>query len=86
MHKLLTFTAVFAASAMLAQKPVSYTINGTVKNYKNPYIYLNHKWDEKGFTDSAKVTKNSFTFTGKSPEPNMYWITFKPDLNSQPNI
>lgn len=86
MNKLLTLTAVFAASALLAQKPVQYTISGTVKNYKNPYIYLHHKWDDKGFTDSVKVVKNGFSFTGKTPEANMYWLTFKPDLNSQPNI
>ncbi len=87
MNRIFSLIAVFGLSTfMVAQKQFSFSVNGNIKNYKNKYIYLNHKWDEKPFTDSVKVSNNSFTFNLKSPESNMYWITFKNDINSQPNI
>ena len=87
MKKLFSLLTVFGISTLMtAQKPFSFTVKGTVKNYKDKYIYLNHKWDEKPFTDSTKVEGGKFTFTAKSAESNMYWLTFKNDINSQPNI
>lgn len=78
--------STFLAGAIVAQKPFAYTIEGTAKNYKNTYIYLNHKWDDKSFVDSTKVTDGKFKFAGKSPEPNMYWLTFTNNPTVQPNI
>lgn len=78
--------STFLAGAVVAQKPFAFTVEGTAKNYKNPYIYLNHKWDDKSFTDSVKVTDGKFKFSGKTPEPNMYWITFTGNSQTQPNI
>lgn len=80
--------AVSFSGIVLAQKPksFSFTIEGTAKNYKTAYIYLNHKWDDKTFTDSAKVTDGKFKFAGKSPEPNMYWLTLTNNPMVQPNI
>jgi peroxiredoxin len=82
------FLGIFFTGIVLAQKPkaFSYTIEGTAKNYKTAYIYLNHKWDDKTFTDSSKVTDGKFKFAGKSPEPNMYWLTLTNNAAGQPNI
>lgn len=79
---------LFLTGFLAAQKskPLSYTIEGTAKNYKTEYIYLNHKWDEKTFTDSTKVADGKFKFTGKTPEPNMYWLTTTNNPNAQPMI
>ena len=33
-----------------------------------------------------KVTDGKFKFSGKTPEPNMYWITFTGNSQTQPNI
>jgi peroxiredoxin len=87
MIKLFSLLTVFGISTLtLAQKPFSFSVNGEARNYKSKYIYLNHKWDEKSFTDSTKVSNGKFSFNLKSPESNMYWLTFKNDINSQPNI
>lgn len=82
------FLGLFLTGIVSAQKPkpFSFVIEGTAKNYKTTYIYLNHKWDDKTFTDSTKVVNGKFKFAGKSPEPNMYWFTTVPDPNTQPNI
>ena len=82
------FLSIFITGTVVAQKPkpFSFTIEGSVKNYKSAYIYLNHKWDDKFFTDSTKVTDGKFKFTGKSPEPNMYWFTITSNPNTQPAI
>lgn len=79
---------LFLTGFLTAQKakPFSFTIEGVAKNYKTNYIYLNHKWDEKTFTDSTKVVDGKFKFTGKSPEPNMYWLTTTNNPNAQPMI
>jgi peroxiredoxin len=68
-----------------AQKAFPVKIDGTVSNYDGRYIYLHHKWDEKDFTDSAKVVNGKFSFSLKSAEPNMYWFTTMSDINGQPN-
>lgn len=78
--------SLLLGSALMAQKNFSFTIDGVAKNYSNKYIYLNHKWDDKSFIDSVKVSDSKFKFTGKSPEPNMYWITFTSNPTTQPNI
>jgi thiol-disulfide isomerase/thioredoxin len=78
--------AIFFSGIVVAQKPISFTIEGTAKNYKNKYIYINHKWDDNNFTDSVKVENSKFKLSGKSPESNMYWITFNNNINSSPNI
>jgi peroxiredoxin len=81
-------SALFFSGFLSAQKTKSspYTVEGVVKNYKNNYIYLSHKWDDQIFTDSAKVTDGKFKFSGKTPEPNMYWFTFTNNPNNQPII
>jgi peroxiredoxin len=85
--KLVLFS-LFLTGIVLAQKPkpFSFVVEGTAKNYKTTYIYLNHKWDDKFFTDSTKVVDGKFKFSGKSPEPNMYWFTTVNNPTSQPSI
>lgn len=78
--------AIVLCSSLTAQKSFPYTVEGTAKKYQNKYIYLHHKWDDKNFTDSAKVENGKFKFAGKSPEPNMYWLTFVSNMNSTPNV
>lgn len=78
--------AAFLGGTIMAQKPFAFTVEGSVKNYTNRYIYLNHKWGEDFHTDSAKVEGGKFKFSSKSQEPNMYWLTFTPNPNTQPNI
>lgn len=80
------FFSVVLTGVSIAQKPFSFTIDGSAKNYKNTYIFLNHKWDDKSYVDSVKVTDGKFKFTGKTPEPNMYWLTFTNNAQAQPNI
>lgn len=70
----------------MAQKPFAFTVEGTAKNYKNPYLYFTHKWDEKTYTDSVKVTDGKFKYSSKSPESNMYWMTFTNNSQGQPNV
>lgn len=85
---IILLTGLFISGSILAQKtkPFSYTVDGVVKNYKNNYIYLSHKWDDKIYTDSTKVADGKFKFAGKSQEPNMYWFTFTNNPNNQPII
>lgn len=82
------FLGLFLTGILSAQKPkpFSFSVEGNVKNYKSTYIYLNHKWDEKTFTDSTKVVDDKFKFAGKSPEPNMYWLTTTNNTAAQPII
>jgi peroxiredoxin len=80
------FLCFLTAGIIAAQKPLAFTIEGNAKNYKNTFIYLNHKWDEKSFIDSVKVVDGKFKFAGKTPESNMYWLTFTNNPQTQPNI
>ena len=73
------------AGVAFAQKTIPYSIEGFLKNYVPEYVYLHHKWDEKGFTDSAKVVKGAFSLKGKVTEPNMFWMTAVNNMNAQPN-
>jgi peroxiredoxin len=74
------------AQKKAAEKTFPVRIDGEISNYKQPRIYLHHKWDEQNYTDSAKVTGGKFTFNLKSADPNMYWFTTSPDINAQPNL
>lgn len=79
--------ALVSGIGLFAQtsKPFNFTITGEVKNLKQSYIYLHHKWNDKDFTDSIKVINGKFAFKGKSPESNMHWINLSKDINAQPN-
>lgn len=76
-----------AGSCVLAQnqKPFNFSIEGEVKDLKQTYIYLHHKWNDKDHTDSIKIVNGKFTFKGKSAEPNMHWLTTTNNINAQPN-
>lgn len=67
-------------------KPFSFKIEGYVKNYSGNKIYVHHKWDEKDYTDSARVKNGKFSFNLKSTDPNMYWFTTTNNINAQPNL
>lgn len=68
------FTAFGFAGFLQAQENVS--INATIKGATDgKYIYLLHKYDEKLFTDSAKVSGEKISFKIKQKEPNLYWLT-----------
>ena len=76
-----------SALSAIAQTPFTFSINGSLKNVKdNAKTYVHHKWDNKTYTDSVKVKAGKFTYTGKSAEPNMYWITKTSNVNDQPNL
>ena len=49
-------------------------------------VYVHHKWNDKDFSDSAKVVGGKFSFTLKSAEPNMYWFTTSSNIGEQPNF
>ncbi len=84
MTRFFTILTLFVSCGVVAQKPFKYTINGEISNYNKSYIYLHHKWDNKDYTDSAKVTNGKFKFEGKSEEPNMYWFNTETSINAQP--
>lgn len=73
------------AQKQQAIKPFTFKIDGTIRNFEGKTIYVHHKWDDKDFTDSAKIVKGKFSFQLKSAEPNMYWFTTAPTLSAQPN-
>jgi peroxiredoxin len=75
-----------SAAGQKKDKMFSFKINGTVSNFDGTTVYLHHKWDEKDFTDSAKITQGKFTFNLKSVDPNLYWITNSNNLNATPNV
>jgi peroxiredoxin len=84
-----TFLFAFSALALhsFSQSSFNYTINGSLKNASdNSYIYVHHRWDNKDYTDSVKTKNGTFTFNGKSQEPNMHWITQSRNINEQPNL
>ncbi len=87
MIKSLQIALLAVSFPVLAQTSYNYSINGSLKNLKdNSYIYLHHKWNNKDFTDSAKVKAGKFSFSGKEPEVNMFWMTKTSNMNEQPNL
>src|SRR5687767_8971730 len=78
-------SASFFAQKKSAEKGFPVKVEGTISNYHGKYIYLHHKWNEKDFTDSARLKDGKFSFSLRSPEPNMYWFTIVNDINHQPN-
>jgi peroxiredoxin len=86
MNKFLQIALVGLSFSGFAQKPVGFTVSGTLKKVTGNYAYIHHKWDNKDITDSVKVKNGAFTFSGKTNEPNMYWITRSRNINEQPNL
>lgn len=79
-------TIGFANAQKQAQpKTFPVKIDGTIRNFSGKTIYIHHKWDEKDYTDSAKVVNGKFNFNLKSVDPNMYWFTNSNNINEQPN-
>ena len=77
MKKIVFISCLFITLNVFSQGK-GYVISGTIKQVAdNAYVYLSHKFDDVTFVDSAKVIGEKFTFKGKTPEPNMYWITLK---------
>lgn len=87
MSKLLSTGLLALSLSSIAQNANTFTINGSLKNVpENSYVYIHHKWDNQNITDSSKVKAGKFAFTGKTIEPNMYWITKSNNINEQPNL
>lgn len=85
--KYLKISLLAVSFSATAQSPYNFSINGTLSGLQdNSYAYIHHKWDNKNFTDSAKVKGGKFTFNSKGFEPNMFWITKGRDMNEQPNL
>lgn len=79
------FSAIALSS--FSQTPFNFSITGDLKNApEGSYTYIHHKWDGKDITDSAKVKAGKFSFSGKSKETNMYWMTKSRNLAEQPNL
>jgi peroxiredoxin len=66
-------------------KPLTFKIDGSIRNFSGKTVYLHHKSPEKQFTDSAKIINGKFAFSVKSTEPSMYWFTLSPDFGAQAN-
>lgn len=81
----LTFVSALNYAQKQTAKPFNFKIEGSVRNFSGKTIYVHHKWDDKDFTDSAKVVNNKFAFNLKSIDPNMYWFTTTNNINQQPN-
>lgn len=87
MIKTLKIALIVVSCPIIAQTNYNYTVSGSLKNVKdNSYVYMHHKWDNKDFTDSAKVKGGKFSFTGKGSEPNMFWLTKSANISEQPNL
>src|SRR5690606_32799522 len=79
------FTTSFAQKSTSENK-FPFKIEGTIRNFNGKKIYVHHKWDDKDYTDSAKVNNGKFLFNLRSAEPNMYWFTTTNNINEQPNF
>src|ERR1035437_4730903 len=74
--------AILFFSANLFSQSKGFTLTANVKGATdNSYIFLSHKLNDIIQSDSAKVKEEKATFKGKTPEPNMYWITSKKNEN-----
>jgi peroxiredoxin len=90
--KKIIFFALFLSifSPLISQKKTTekqlpLKVEGSIRNFNGPYIYVHHKWNDVDFTDSAKVAGGKFQFNLKTPEPNMYWFTVTRNMSEQPN-
>ena len=87
MTKSILFALSILSFGAFSQSSFNFNVTGTLKNAPdNSKIYIHHKWDSATLTDSVKVKGGKFTLTGKSAEPNMYWITKTSNINEQPNL
>jgi thiol-disulfide isomerase/thioredoxin len=60
----------------------SFTLNLQLKGVEEgTKVFLSHKYDDQTLIDSSLVKKGTAEFKGKTPEPNMYWITFTKNEN-----
>jgi len=74
--------AILFFSANLFSQSKDFTLTAHIKGATDDsYIYLGHKLNDVIQGDSAKVKGEKATFKGKTPEPNMYWITSKKNEN-----
>jgi peroxiredoxin len=81
-----TFIFVTAYSQKsTTEKKLPFKIEGTIRNFTGKTIYVHHKWNEKDYTDSARVQDGKFSFNLKTVEPNMYWFTTTGNINEQSN-
>lgn len=69
------------SSVVSAQK---FSLNMELSDAPNDgKIYLYHKYNEEIYCDSLVIKKNKVEFTGKTPEPNMYWISKAKNVNPE---
>ena len=54
---LLFSTKLIWSQSTSSEKTFSFKIDGTIRNYNGKSIYVHHKWNEKDYTDSAKIVK-----------------------------
>ena len=78
--------SVLSLFSQKKEKQLPLKVSGTIKNFTGKKIYLNHRWDDKDFSDSTIVVDGKFTFNVKTPEPNMYWINLSAYPNVAPNV
>lgn len=86
---LLLFFSVLIGSAYSQKnnsKPFTFKIDGNVRNFTGPFVYVHHVWKDKTVTDSARVSGGKFNMTLKAVEPDMYWVTLQPGAGAQPNF
>lgn len=77
------FLPLIMISTCLPAQEKSFTVNASVKGAQDgTYLYLQHKYDDVLYIDSAKVKGGKLSFKGKVREPNMYWFTTKKNANA----
>lgn len=80
-----TFFTVLLCAQKAQNKAFNFKIDGNIRNYNGKMVYVHHKWENKDYSDSAKVVNNKFSFNLKGIDPNMYWFTTTNNINAQPN-
>lgn len=66
---------LLGVGSLFAQEK-KFKIEGAMKGMtEGAVLYLGHKYNDAMISDSAKVNNGKFTFSGKTEEPNMYWIS-----------
>jgi thiol-disulfide isomerase/thioredoxin len=62
---------------------LSVTLEGVTEQNK---IYLQHKYNEIVYTDSAVFRDGKASFKGKTTEPNMYWLSLSLGAGAAPEL
>jgi peroxiredoxin len=74
-HGIIFLLLILHQQIYYSQKGGKIIIEGCAPAFEGQYLYLHHKWNNRDYTDSVRVTKGKFLYKGVTSEPNMYWFT-----------